>query len=456
MDALFSDFKQAHYEESGPLLASTITPVAPLHDPNRLRIFCRESDDYSIAADVRYQITHYDKSLQIKKQEANAWIDVYIAFWKALGPILDAENGSAYADWAKVYENWKDVANTLHRGYSGGHFPVWTIPCLYVAGKYLRLYAIKADEKAKASSDGGLQMKTGGFGDDIASDVGKNEKLEDAARQINRIFTLCISDRAPLEESRKWAIYYTTNLLFKTYFKLNSIGLSKNILRALVASKTDMPELEMFPKAHIVTFKYYAGVIAFLDENYKQAEENLTEAYNLCLASAKRNRELILTYLIPTRLLTSHLLPSLSLLAPYPRLGALFIPLSRAIRLGSLHVFDSALSAGEPEFVKRRIYLTLERGRDICLRNLLRKVCQQQGWQEDGKLRKVDLEEFVRAVEISEKGGETRQVARRMERDEVECLLANMIYKDLLKGYISRDHGVVVLSKSGAFPGTGI
>ena len=31
-----------------------------------------------------------------------------------------------------------------------------------------------------------------------------------------------------------------------------------------------MPELEMFPKAHIVTFKYYVGVISFLEENYKQ------------------------------------------------------------------------------------------------------------------------------------------------------------------------------------------
>lgn len=195
MDALFSDFKQAHYEESGPLLASTITPIAPLHDINRLRTFYRESDNDSIAADIRYQITHYDKSFQIKKHEANAWIEVYIAYWKALGPILDAENGAAYTDWAKIYESWKDVANAIHRGYSGGHFPVWTIPCLYVMGKYLRLYAIRADDSAKASTGGGLQMRTGGFGDDIASDVGKNEKLEDAARQINRIFTLCISDR---------------------------------------------------------------------------------------------------------------------------------------------------------------------------------------------------------------------------------------------------------------------
>ena len=28
-------------------------------------------------------------------------------------------------------------------------------------------------------------------------------------------------DRAPLEESRKWGLYYTTNLLFKTYFKVD-------------------------------------------------------------------------------------------------------------------------------------------------------------------------------------------------------------------------------------------
>jgi len=26
--------------------------------------------------------------------------------------------------------------------------------------------------------------------------------------------------RAPIEESRKWAIYYIANLLFKTYFKV--------------------------------------------------------------------------------------------------------------------------------------------------------------------------------------------------------------------------------------------
>lgn len=195
MDALFNDFKHAHSQESGPLLATTITPIAPSDDPYRLRKFHRESDEYSIAADVRYQITHYDRSVQIKKQEANAWIEVYIAFWKALSPILDAEEGaSSRADWSRVYEGWKEVTNSLIKGYNAGHFEAWTVPCLYIVGRYLRIFAIKADANAKAAN-GGMQMTTRGFQDDITSDVGKNEKLEDAARVINRIFTLCISDR---------------------------------------------------------------------------------------------------------------------------------------------------------------------------------------------------------------------------------------------------------------------
>lgn len=76
--------------------------------------------------------------------------------------------------------------------------------------------------------------------------------------------------RAPIEESRKWGIYDTTNLLFKTYFKLNTVGLSKNLLRALNASSADLPSLDAFPKSHIVTFEYYVGVIHFLDENYAE------------------------------------------------------------------------------------------------------------------------------------------------------------------------------------------
>jgi hypothetical protein len=137
---------------------------------------------------------------------------------------------------------------------------------------------------------------------------------------------------------------------------------------------------------------------------------------------------LILTYLIPCHLLTTHTLPTIALLSPYPRLQKLFLPLSRCIKKGDLSGFDAALVAGEDEFVKRRIYLTLERGRDVALRNLLRKVFIAGGFEDakepGGPLvrrTRVTVAEFGAAISIGSK--ET------MDNDEVECLLANMIYK---------------------------
>lgn len=99
------------------------------------------------------------------------------------------------------------------------------------------------------------------------------------------------------------------------------------------------------------------------------------------------------------------------------------------IRKGDLTGFDKALADGEPEFVKRRIFLTLERSRDIALRNLLRKVYLAGGYDDlkDGqterdKIRKsrIPLVNFATALRM---GGQV------VEDDEVECLLANQIYK---------------------------
>lgn len=76
--------------------------------------------------------------------------------------------------------------------------------------------------------------------------------------------------RASIESSRKWGIYYIANLLFKTYFKLNSASISRTILKTLAAynAKGDIPNLDLFPKSQRVTFKYYEGVLFFLEENY--------------------------------------------------------------------------------------------------------------------------------------------------------------------------------------------
>lgn len=71
-----------------------------------------------------------------------------------------------------------------------------------------------------------------------------------------------------------------TNLLFRIYFKLNSLNLAKNPLRSLAASAADMPPLEAFPKSHQVTFNYYAGVIHFLEEDYTKVRSDIARGEN--------------------------------------------------------------------------------------------------------------------------------------------------------------------------------
>jgi COP9 signalosome complex subunit 12 len=194
MDNVFVDFREAHQIWSGPHLATTLLPINPDSNPNRLISFYRDSEESKIQADIRYHVN----AIRLSNAESKAWVDVYIAFWKALGELLPAEKlmrggRGTDADWISVYEAWKELSNALIRGYTNGGFQAWTVPCLYVAGKYLRIFAIKADEQSTRKK--GVNTFTSGFQEDVVGDLGKNEKLEDAARVINRIFTLCISDR---------------------------------------------------------------------------------------------------------------------------------------------------------------------------------------------------------------------------------------------------------------------
>ena len=283
-----------------------------------------------------------------------------------------------------------------------------------------------------------------------------------------------------------------------------------------------MPPLEDYPKSHVVTYMYYVGVIHFLEEDYGKvgrrretmtspmtgpwliegslgggvpnrrvetmpqgrSEESrvcatvlLTPPLSRCSShSADEHIEpsrLILTYLIPCHLITTHTLPSSTLLASFPPLQRLFDPVCRCIKNGDLAGFDAALIAGEDAFVRRRIYLTLERGRDLALRNLFRKVFVIGGFEpvvtktagaeevnqpataaaasiaaaatasvdshgtDEKRVRRtrIPVGEFAAAVRlgIGRSGDDNDNAAapdrRQVDNDEVECLLASLIYK---------------------------
>ncbi|EGE06818.1 COP9 signalosome complex subunit 12 [Trichophyton equinum CBS 127.97] len=458
MTSLFAEFKKAQSAGSGEALAATLNPV----DIPRLRAFYNTTNSLSVASDIRYGLLQ-DRvtGTKLPKQEGNVWVDIYIAFWKAAGELVKLDDPkftlSGRGTWTALFGHWKDIAVLLNTNYSNSTLDAWTLPVLYVVGKYLRIFAIKAD--AEAAQDPASTFNDG-FQDDIVGDVSKNAKLEETSRIISRMYTVCLHDRAPIEESRKWGVYNTINLAFKTYFKLGSIPPCRNLLSAMKASQAELPPMESFPKSHIVTFKYYLGVICFLEEGYVEAEEHLTAAWELCRVDSHRNRELILTYLIPCHIVNTNTLPSARLLSRYPRIESLFGPLSKCIRKGDLAGVDAAMAGSENEFVKRRIYLPIERGRDLAIRNLFRKVFIAGGYdppvngQPPIRRTRVPVKEFAAAMRLGT--GNTEQKSK-VDLDEVECYLSNMIYKNLMKGYIARERGIVVLSKGGtAFPGTGV
>ena len=479
MASIFGDFHEAQRVGSGQLLATSLAPVNDDRDPRKLESFSQLSNYQSVAADVRYHLTQ-DRSISVKlsKAEANAWTEIFTDLWTSVREVVSIEKGDAHASWSNAFTAYDKMCNRLIRGYTHDGFQAWTVPCLTSTGKQLRLLAMKADAARSKESSGFVTD----FGDEPPTNE-EHAKLQKAAWTINRMFAICLNDRSDLSESRKWGLYSTTNLLFKTYFQLSSISLCKNVLMAINAQSNDIPPLNLFPKSHRCTFQYYRGLISFLDEAYEDAEQRLTAAYNLCHPAARHNREQILIYLIATRILTSRQLPSPDLLSQYPHLDSLFSPICTAIRLASVSSFDAALASSERTLIKKRVYLPLERSRELVLRNLFRRVFLAGGFEdttktdvtinttiiatatlaEPDRLRvrrtRIPIIEFEAAMRISLRNAADNTYADGVEipdRDEVECLIAGLIYKNLMKGYIARDRGIVVLSKTGAFPGTNV
>ena len=204
MDPIIADFGRAIITQDGYALATTISPVPPKHDSGRLYALRRATNPYNVLNDFRYAIGQ-NPNFSLDRQEANCWVDVYVAYWKAISNILAAEESSNLAKnssissgalWDKVYSSWKDLLNALCKGYQKSSFEAWTIPCLYMTAKYLRIFAVKADASASAIHSNQNVSFSATLDDDLVDEEAGNEKLEDCARQINRIFALCSTDRS--------------------------------------------------------------------------------------------------------------------------------------------------------------------------------------------------------------------------------------------------------------------
>ncbi|KDR84093.1 hypothetical protein GALMADRAFT_275300 [Galerina marginata CBS 339.88] len=294
----------------------------------------------------------------------------------------------------------------------------WTLPALFSILRDLRDLAMDADFHAKYNNQ-------------------RSDCMEESARIIAKAFGNCITDRmSPPDQSRKWGVYYVVGLVLKCYFRVKRISLSKNILRALEANN-DIPALSLFPRSHQVTYRYYLGMLSFLNEEFIKSEEELTLAFYNCHIDAHGNQERILAYLIPLRILQGQL-PSAELMKRFPVLDEIFSPFTTAIRLGDLKAYDVALEKWETRLLELNLWLSIEKARELCLRSLFRRM-----WVATGKGTRIPISMFHTALSIS---------GIDVPDEEAECLVANMIYRNFIRGYISHEKQMVVLASTNAFP----
>lgn len=97
-----------------------------------------------------------------------------------------------------------------------------------------------------------------------------------------------------------------------------------------------------------------------------------------------------------------------------------------SIRAASLSAFTQALDTSETAFVRRRVYLALERARELVLRNLFRKVFLLGERTERTRVR---VQEFSAGVQVSEDMADNWEQSVAVDLDEIECLVAGLIYK---------------------------
>lgn len=103
MNELFNDFAKAQATKQGYLLAQTLSPVAPPDDAQKLRAIHRSTNSHSVKGDIKHFMKTSLGDRRLSHDEFNGWVEVFVAYWKAIGEINAGESGQVSFS-ATLYE----------------------------------------------------------------------------------------------------------------------------------------------------------------------------------------------------------------------------------------------------------------------------------------------------------------------------------------------------------------
>ncbi|OXU30665.1 PCI domain-containing protein 2 [Nasonia vitripennis] len=290
----------------------------------------------------------------------------------------------------------------------------WMLPVMNMMCLELRLLAMKT-ERCKKNKN----IKPG-------------ENLEKCAECLMSCFRICAADnRSSEDDTKRWGMLALVNQLLKVYFRINKLHLCKPLIRAIESSAYR----DQFSLAQQITYKFFVGRKAMFDSDYKAADEYLTYAFQHCHKKSKKNKRLILMYLIPVKMLLGYI-PKYDLLKKYNLME--FWDLIEAVKKGNLQMLDEVMNKQGAFLINAGIYLIVEKLKLIAYRNLFKKVYLVLNTHQ------IDIQSLLCALKMYGRND--------IDMDETECLVGNLIYDGKIKGYISHQHKKLVISKQNPFP----
>jgi len=349
----------------------------------------------------------------LEKHNQSLFVDE-IDYGVILGSLLDTISFAKAGDAEATFEAQACLHSTFNRIFRSSEGN-WLIPAMIVICKNTNRISTQAYEKNSNQA-----------------------KFDQATTNVRDSFSFTINDRveyhsgSPFDThgSKKSGVLAIVNELFSMYFRINNLKGCKNII-ALVKSKGLQ---EKGTLAAMTTYRYYIGRLNLYEDNLESAETHLDYAFQHCHKNSVNNKRRILKYLVPIKVYRGRL-PTTLLLEKYGLEE--FKPIVKGIRKGDLRTFQDGLIQFQDNFIRQGTYLLLEKCKTVCYRNLLKRVHKIIGNHQ------MPLNDITNAY---------KWLGMPIDLDEIECILANLIYQGYIRGYLSHGKRILVVSKRDPFP----
>ncbi|KAH9762914.1 Enhanced ethylene response protein 5 [Citrus sinensis] len=335
-------------------------------------------------------------------QDANRLIkqsDNYSPFADITVPLFRSLQHYRTGNLVDAYLAFEKSANAFIQEFRNWE-SAWALEALYVIAYEIRVLAERADRE-------------------LASNGKSPEKLKAAGSFLMKVFGV---------------------------LALGTVHLCRSVIRSIETAR--IFDFEEFPKRDKVTYMYYTGRLEVFNENFPAADQKLSYALINCNPQSEANIRsvsavlivMILKYLIPVKL-SIGILPKDWLLEKYNLVE--YSNIVQALRRGDLRLLRHALEEHEDQFLRSGVYLVLEKLELQVYQRLFKKIYIIQKQKDPSKAHQMKLDVIVKALKWLEMD---------MDVDEVECIVAILIHKNLVKGYFAHKSKVVVLSKQDPFP----